>query len=56
MGKTVSAVVKLIDRFTSPSKQVKQSAKNLEARFKHTGENIKAIGSVFESAGKRISE
>lgn len=56
MGKTVSAVVKLIDRFTSPSKQVKQSAKNLEARFKHTGENIKAIGSVFESAGKSMTK
>ena len=52
MSKTVAAVVKLIDQFTSPSKQVVTAAKNVEKRFQETADKFEAVGAVFSSVGE----
>lgn len=56
MGKTVSAVVKLVDEFTSPSKKIKTEAQNMERRFKSVGDKVKSIGGVFSSAGAALTK
>ncbi len=56
MGKTVSAVIKLVDEFTSPSKKIKDEVKNMELRFSHMGSKVKAVGGVFTSAGRGMSK
>lgn len=55
-NKTVAAVVKLIDQFSSPSKEVNTAAKNMEKRFKQTGDKFKAVGKVFESVGSSLTK
>ena len=54
MAKTVAAVIKLIDQFTSPSKQVQTASKNIEKRFKEMGDKVAAIGDVFTNAGETM--
>ena len=56
MSKTVAAVVKLIDQFTSPSKQVITAAKNVEKRFQETADKFEAVGAVFSSVGETMSK
>ena len=56
MSKTVAAVVKLIDQFTSPSKQVVTAAKNVEKRFQETADKFEAVGAVFSSVGETMSK
>ena len=54
MAKTVAAVIKLIDQFTSPSKQVQTASKNIEKRFKEMGDKVAAVGDVFTNAGETM--
>lgn len=56
MSKTVAAVVKLIDQFTNPSKQVITAAKNVEKRFQETADKFEAVGAVFSSVGETMSK
>lgn len=56
MGKTVSAVIKLVDEFSSPCKQIKTEAQNLERRFKGMGNKVKAVGGIFTSAGTALTK
>lgn len=56
MGKTVSAVVKLVDEFTSPSKKIKTETQNMERRFKSVGDKVKSISGVFSSAGTALTK
>lgn len=56
MPKTVAAVVKLIDQFTNPSKQVITAAKNVEKRFQETADKFEAVGAVFSSVGETMSK
>lgn len=54
--KTVAAVIKLIDQFSSPSKQVITQSKNIEKRFREMGRKVEAVGSVFESIGSTMTK
>lgn len=56
MGKTVSAVIKLIDQFSAPSKAVEAQAKNIEKRFKNVGDTFKNVGAVFDGVGTGLSK
>lgn len=56
MAKTVAAVVKLIDQFSNPSKQVQTASKNIEKRFKEMGDKVSAIGDVFTNAGETMTK
>lgn len=55
-GKTVAAVVKLIDSFSDPSKQVVAQAKDLEKRFNKVADVFKNAGEAFTSAGTMLSK
>ncbi|MBC6681314.1 phage tail tape measure protein [Zhenpiania hominis] len=55
MAKTVAAVVKLIDNFSNPSKQVAKAARDMEKRISHTGQVFKNFGAIFESAGSSLT-
>lgn len=55
-GKTVAAVVKLIDQFTNPSKQVQTASKNVEKRFNEMAKTFKNAGAVMESAGAGLTK
>lgn len=55
-NKTVAAVVKMIDQFTNPSKEVARSASNLEKRFKEVSKGFTAVGSVFDSVGSTLTK
>ncbi len=55
-GKTVSAVVKLIDEFTGPAKKASQAAKDIEKRFQATGKKLQAVGGVFEGVGETLTK
>lgn len=56
MAKTVAAVVKLIDQFSNPSKQVQTASKNIEKRFREMGDNVAAVGGVFTNAGETMTK
>ena len=56
MSKTVAAVVKLIDNFSDPSKQVAKAARDMEKRISHTGQTFKNFGAIFESAGSSLTQ
>ena len=53
-GKTVAAVVKLIDQFSAPSRQVATEAKNFEKRFTDIGKTFENVGSVFSGVGETM--
>lgn len=55
-NKTVAAVVKLIDQFSNPSKEVNTAAKNMEKRISEVGDKFKAVGGVFDSVGSSLSK
>lgn len=55
-NKTVAAVVKLIDEFSDPSKEVNTAAKNMEKRISEVGDKFKAIGDVFDSVGSALTK
>lgn len=53
-SKTVAAVVKLIDQFSAPSRQVATEAKNFEKRFADVGKTFKNVGTIFSSVGESM--
>ena len=55
-GKTVSAVVKLIDEFTGPAKKASQAARDMEKRYQAAGKKLQAAGAVFTSAGETLTK
>ena len=55
-NKTVAAVVKLIDQFSNPSKEVNTAAKNMEKRISEVGDKFKAVGGVFDSVGSSLTK
>lgn len=55
-NKTVAAVVKLIDEFSNPSKEVNTAAKNMEKRISEVGDKFKAVGDVFDSVGSALTK
>lgn len=55
-GKTVAAVVKLIDQFTDPSKEVNTAARNVEKRFDEVAKTFKNAGAVFDSVGSSMTK
>lgn len=55
-GKTVAAVVKLIDQFTNPSKEVNTAARNVEKRFNEVAKTFKNAGAVFDSVGSSMTK
>lgn len=56
MAKTVAAVVKLIDQFSSPSKKVAASSRNLEKRFENVGKVFTNTGMIFSNAGSALTK
>lgn len=56
MAKTVAAVVKLIDQFSSPSKKVAASSRNLEKRFENVGKVFTNTGTIFSNAGGTLTK
>lgn len=54
MAKTVSAVIKLVDQFSSPSKEVARQSKNIEKRFKAMGDVVGDVGEIFSSVGETM--
>lgn len=54
-GKSVAAVVRLVDQFTQPSKEVQKAAKNLEKQFNNTAKTFEDVGAVFEGVGKGMT-
>lgn len=54
-NKTVAAVVRLIDQFTSPSKQIIEQAKNVEKRFKNMGDTFKNVGDMLTPIGTSLT-
>lgn len=56
MAKTVAAVVKLIDQFSSPSKKVAASSRNLEKRFENVGKVFTNTGTIFSNAGSALTK
>ena len=55
-GKTVAAVVKLIDDFSNPSKQVAAQARDLEKRFNNVADVFNHVGEAFTSAGETLTK
>lgn len=55
-NKTVAAVVKLIDQFSSPSKTVEKQSRDLEKRFKNLGNTVKNVGNIFGGVGSTLSK
>lgn len=55
-GKTVAAVVKLIDDFSNPSKQVAAQARDLEKRFNNVADVFNHAGEAFTSAGETLTK
>lgn len=55
-GKTVAAVVKLIDDFSNPSKQVAAQARDLEKRFNNVADVFSHAGDAFTSAGETLTK
>ena len=55
-GKTVAAVVKLIDDFSNPSKQVAARARDLEKRFNNVADVFNHAGEAFTSAGETLTK
>lgn len=55
-NKTVAAIVKLIDQFSSPSKEIKKQAQDLEKRFKNVGNAIKNTGGIMSGIGSTMSK
>lgn len=56
MAKTVAAVVKLIDQFSSPSREVITASKNLEKRFENVGKVFTNTGTIFSNAGSVLTK
>lgn len=56
MAKTVSAVIKLVDQFSNPSKEVARQAKNTEKRFREMGDTVGQVGDIFTSAGEQMTK
>lgn len=54
MAKTVSAVIKLVDQFSAPSKEVARQSKNIEKRFKAMGDVVGDVGEIFSSVGETM--
>ncbi len=55
MAKTVAAVVKLIDQFSSPSAKIRTQARDLERSFKRVGDVFSNMGGIFSSAGSALT-
>lgn len=54
-NKTVAAVVRLVDQFTKPSKEVINQAKNIEKRFKNVAGVFNNVGDVLTPVGSALS-
>ena len=53
-GKTVAAVVKLIDDFSNPSREVAAQARDLEKRFNNVADVFNHAGEAFSTAGETL--
>jgi TP901 family phage tail tape measure protein len=56
MAKTVAAVIKLVNQFSSPAKQVAKQAKELQKSFDVVGKKVQGLGNVFNSAGDTLTK
>lgn len=55
-GKTVAAVVKLIDDFSNPSREVAAQARDLEKRFNSVAGVFSHAGEAFTAAGETLTK
>ncbi|MDY4579807.1 MAG: phage tail tape measure protein [Anaerobutyricum hallii] len=55
-GKTVAAVVKLIDDFSNPSREVAAQARDLEKRFNNVADVFNHAGEAFSAAGETLTK
>lgn len=55
-NKTVAAVVKLIDDFSAPSREVMTASRNVEKRFKDMSKTIEDAGAVMTNTGRSMRD
>lgn len=55
-NKTVAAVVRLIDQFSDPSRQVVKASKDMEKRIGAVAEQFENVGDIMTGAGERMTK